>query len=123
MTVTTSASRSPTSIASGAFYDAVFCAIGARRMHESERRDRLGHQRPRLLDDERSPRPAPGYGHVALRARGRVAVDAALSPRASPRAAPTPGRPARDRSTDPRYYAAYLRDPDGLKVEVVADGR
>ncbi|CAA9510097.1 MAG: hypothetical protein AVDCRST_MAG30-2431, partial [uncultured Solirubrobacteraceae bacterium] len=22
----------------------------------------------------------------------------------------------------PRYYAAYLRDPDGLRVEIVASG-
>ncbi len=43
--------------------------------------------------------PGPGYGHVALHASGKAAVDAALSRRASPTAARTTGRPGRGRST------------------------
>ena len=37
----------------------------------------------------------------------------------SRRAAPTTARPARATTYGPRYYSAYLLDPDGLRVEVV----
>jgi catechol 2,3-dioxygenase-like lactoylglutathione lyase family enzyme len=63
--------------------------------------------------------PAPGYGHLALRASGKAAVDAAhkagLAAGGSDDGAPGE-RPQYGR----RYYAAYLRDPDGLRVEVVS---
>ena len=63
--------------------------------------------------------PAPGYGHLALAARGRAAVvgahGAALANGGTEESPPGP-RP----QYGPRYYAAYLRDPDGLRVEVVS---
>jgi catechol 2,3-dioxygenase-like lactoylglutathione lyase family enzyme len=63
--------------------------------------------------------PAPGYGHVALKAAGRAAVDAAhaagLSAGGRDDGPPGP-RPQYGQS----YYAAYLLDPDGLRVEVVS---
>ena len=64
---------------SARFYDAIFYALGARRMFESERRDRL-RPRPRAVLDRR-PRPhaGAGYGHVALAAAGRAAVDGAYA--------------------------------------------
>jgi catechol 2,3-dioxygenase-like lactoylglutathione lyase family enzyme len=62
--------------------------------------------------------PGPGYGHLALRASGRAAVHAAhaagLVSGGEDDGAPGPR---------PQYgegcYAGYLRDPDGLRVEVV----
>jgi catechol 2,3-dioxygenase-like lactoylglutathione lyase family enzyme len=63
-------------------------------------------------------RPQPGWGHVALRASGRAAVDGAHA--AGVRFGGTcDGPPGPRPSYGPRYYAAYLRDPDGLRVEVV----
>jgi catechol 2,3-dioxygenase-like lactoylglutathione lyase family enzyme len=100
------------------FYDAVFHALGARRMFESEHAVAWGVNDPQLWVVVRGLPAAPGYGHVALRASGRVAVDAAhaagLAHGGADEGAPGPR---------PQYghgcYAGYLRDPDGLRVELV----
>jgi catechol 2,3-dioxygenase-like lactoylglutathione lyase family enzyme len=63
--------------------------------------------------------PAAGYGHVALRAAGKAAVDAAYAAALQAGGAGD-GVPGPRPQYGPRYYAAYLRDPDGLRVELVA---
>jgi hypothetical protein len=56
-----------------------------------------------------------------VQATGRVAVDAAHA--AGLGAGGTDDGPPGPRPQyGQRYYAAYLRDPDGLRVEVVAGG-
>ena len=103
---------------SGRFYDAVFYALGARRVHENPQVVGWGQVEPVFWITARSA-PAPAYGHVALRASGKAAVDAAYAAglAAGGRDDGVPGpRP----QYGPRCYAAYLRDPDGLRVEVVA---
>ena len=84
---------------SARFYDAVFYALGARRMFESD--------------------GAVAYGHVALAASGRAAVEGAhaagIANGGSDDGAPGP-RPR----YGTRYYAGYLLDPDGLRVELAA---
>lgn len=100
------------------FYDAVLGVLGARRVHDGEAAIAYGYVGPALWIVARGRGPGPAFGHVALRASGRAAVDAAhaagLASGGSDDGAPGP-RPA----YGPRYYAAYLRDPDGLRVEVV----
>ena len=104
---------------SARFYDAIFYALGARRMFESEHAIAYGVNGPQLWIVVRGRTPGPSYGHIALQASGKAAVDAAHaaglrnggSDDGSPGQRPQYGR---------RYYAAYLRDPDGLRVEVVA---
>ena len=59
------------------FYDGVFFALGWRRMHTTGARARLGRQPPQFCPPAAAP--APAYGHVALRAAGRVAVEAAYA--------------------------------------------
>jgi catechol 2,3-dioxygenase-like lactoylglutathione lyase family enzyme len=104
---------------SGRFYDSVLFALGARRMFESPQAIAYGINGADVWIVVRGREPAPGYGHVALRASGRAAVDAA-------HAAGLGNGGADDGPPGPRphygrgYYAAYLRDPDGLRVEVVA---
>jgi len=101
------------------FYDAVLYALGGRRMHESEHAVAYGINGPEVWIVVRGRAPGPSYGHMALRASGKAAVDAAHaagvanggSDDGSPGMRPQYGR---------RYYAAYLRDPDGLRVEVVS---
>lgn len=107
---------------SARFYDAVFRALGGRRMFESQYAVAYGINSPLVWFVIRPahPRaPAPGYGHLALAASGKVAVDGAhragLANGGSDDGAPGK-RPQYGRG----YYAAYLRDPDGLRVEVVS---
>ena len=104
---------------SAAFYDAVLYALGARRMLESDYAVAYGVNEPQLWIVTRGRLPGPAYGHVALSATGRAAVEAAhragLAAGGADDGPPGP-RPQYGRS----YYAGYLRDPDGLRVEVVA---
>ena len=106
---------------SASFYDGVFFALGGRRMLESEHAIAYGTNGPEFWIVVRGRPPAPGYGHVALRASGRAAVDAAygagLAAGGSDDGPPGP-RPQYGR----RYYAAYMLDPDGLRVEVASTG-
>jgi catechol 2,3-dioxygenase-like lactoylglutathione lyase family enzyme len=104
---------------SAAFYDAVFFAIGVRRMHESDHALAYGVTQANFWIVTRGQPPAPGYGHLAFRAAGRVAVDAAH--RAGLRnGGRDDGKPGPRPRYGARYYAAYLLDPDGLRVEIVA---
>ena len=95
------------------FYDAVFFALGGRRMHESEHAIAYGINEPDGLD--RRPRP---------RARPRLRPPGAARQRQGGGRRRPPGRARQRRQDDGppgqrpqygrRYYAAYLRDPDGL---------
>jgi catechol 2,3-dioxygenase-like lactoylglutathione lyase family enzyme len=107
---------------SAAFYDAVFFAIGVRRMHESAHAVAYGVTAPAFWIVTRGRTPAPGYGHVAFRAVGRVAVDHAYAAglAAGGRGDGEPGLRPR---YGPLYYAAYLLDPDSMRVEIVANSR
>ncbi|MDE3132770.1 MAG: VOC family protein [Acidobacteriota bacterium] len=102
-----------------AFYDPVFFAIGGRRMFESPHALAYGINAAEFWLVTRGRPPAPGYGHVALRANGKAAVDAAhragIAGGGGDDGAPGP-RP----HYGSRYYAAYLIDPDGLRVEIVS---
>ena len=103
---------------SGRFYDAVFFALGARRMYESGETIGWGIDQPLFWVSARAL-PKPGYGHVALRASGRAAVDGAYEAGLQAGGADA-GPPGTRPEYGPTYYAAYMRDPDGLKVEVVS---
>ena len=104
---------------SARFYDAVFFALGTRRTHQSQQAIAYGDNGPSFWIVERGRRPEPGYGHVALKASGQAAVQAAhaagLANGGSDDGAPGP-RPHYGR----RYFEGYLRDPDGLRVEIVS---
>lgn len=107
---------------SARFYDAVLFALGVRRMFASERAIAWGVNEPRLWVTARGRAPQASFGHVALEATGRAAVEAAYEAglAAGGRSDGAPGpRP----QYGPRYFAAYLLDPDGQRVEVVAGSR
>jgi catechol 2,3-dioxygenase-like lactoylglutathione lyase family enzyme len=104
---------------SARFYDAVLYALGVRRIFESEQAIAYGVNGPALWIVVRGRRPSPGYGHVALQASGKAAVDGAFEAGLATggRDDGPPGlRPQYGR----RYYSAYMLDPDGLRVEVVS---
>jgi catechol 2,3-dioxygenase-like lactoylglutathione lyase family enzyme len=101
------------------FYDAVLYALGVRRMVESEHAIAYGVNGPMLWIVVRGRAPGPGYGHVALSASGKAAVDAAYAAGVA-NGGSDDGLPGQRPQYGSRYYAAYLRDPDGLRVEVVS---
>jgi catechol 2,3-dioxygenase-like lactoylglutathione lyase family enzyme len=101
------------------FYDAVLYALGARRMFESEHAVAYGINSPLMWFVVRGRPPAPGYGHLALTASGKAAVDAAHASGLA-NGGSDDGAPGRRPQYGAGYYAAYLRDPDGIRVEVVS---
>jgi len=104
---------------SAAFYDAVLFAIGGRRLHDSPEAIAYGIDEPTLWIVTRARTPAPGYGHLALRASGRPAVHAAHAAGVA-HGGRDDGAPGARPQYGPHYFSGYLRDPDGLRVEVVA---
>jgi catechol 2,3-dioxygenase-like lactoylglutathione lyase family enzyme len=104
---------------SGRFYDAVFGALGARRMVESERAIAYGINAPVVWLVMRGRGPGPAYGHLALQASGKAAVDAAYAAGLASGGSDD-GPPGPRPQYGSRYYAAYLLDPDRLRVEVVS---
>jgi catechol 2,3-dioxygenase-like lactoylglutathione lyase family enzyme len=105
-----------------AFYDPVFFALGGRRMVDSERAVAYGINAPVVWFTMRGLGPESGYGHLALRASGRIAVDAGYTAGLANGGAETtpPSPPGLRPRYGSRYYAAYLADPDGLRLELVA---
>jgi catechol 2,3-dioxygenase-like lactoylglutathione lyase family enzyme len=101
---------------SARFYDAVFFALGGRRIYDEGGAIGWGMDAPVLWVTART-RPRPGYGHVALAAAGRPAVEAAWEAGIAAGGADD-GQPGPRPENGPSYFAAYLRDPDGLKVEL-----
>jgi catechol 2,3-dioxygenase-like lactoylglutathione lyase family enzyme len=104
-----------------AFYDAVMAQLGLRFIKKSERILAYG-----LTDvlfslerpvDGQTARPGNGT-HVAFHAGHRNTVDACH--RAGIHNGGTDdGAPGIRAEYDAHYYAAFLRDPDGNKIEIV----
>lgn len=106
-------------VRSAHFYDAVTFPLGARRVIGTEHAIAYGVEGPELWIVVRGRPPGPSYGHVALHATGRAAVDAAHAA-GLVHGGYDDGRPGPRDQYGPGCYAAYLRDPDGLRVEIVA---
>jgi catechol 2,3-dioxygenase-like lactoylglutathione lyase family enzyme len=101
------------------FYDAVLFALGGRRMYESEHAVAYGINWPLIWFSNRGLPAAAGYGHLALQASGKAAVDAAYTAGLA-NGGSDDGPPGQRPQYGRRYYAAYLRDPDQLRLEVVS---
>jgi catechol 2,3-dioxygenase-like lactoylglutathione lyase family enzyme len=104
---------------SARFYDAVFRALGARRMLASPQAVAYGVSSPVIWIVMRGRQPGPSYGHIALQATGKAAVDAAYQSGLA-NGGRDDGPPGPRAQYGPRYYAAYLLDPDGLRVEIAS---
>jgi catechol 2,3-dioxygenase-like lactoylglutathione lyase family enzyme len=101
------------------FYDAVFYALGARRLFESDHAVAYGVNAPLVWFVVREREPGVGYGHLALQANGKAAVDGAYAAGLANGGSDN-GPPGQRPQYGRRYYAAYLLDPDRLRVEVVS---
>lgn len=110
--------------ASARFYDGALGALGLRRVFEDD--EAVGYG---ALDDEdilclkqRDDAAPPGAGfHLAFAAPTRAAVDAfhAAGVRAG---GADNGRPGLREDYGAHYYAAFLVDPDGHRIEAVVKG-
>jgi catechol 2,3-dioxygenase-like lactoylglutathione lyase family enzyme len=106
---------------SARFYDALMHALGGRRMFEGPGAIAYGTNGPQLWLVARGRGPAPAFGHIALTAHGKAAVDAAFAA-ATANGGRDDGAPGPRPQYGPTYYAAYMADPDGYRVEVVSGG-
>lgn len=106
---------------SSRFYDALMFALGGRRMFEGPGAIAYGVNAPELWIIARGRRPAPGFGHIAMKAAGKAGVDAAFRAGLA-HGGGGDGAPGPRPQYGPSYYAAYLTDPDGYRVEVVSGG-
>ena len=110
--------------ASARFYDAVLGALGVRRVFEDD--DAIGYG---LENDEdilclklRPDAAAPGPGfHLAFTAVSRAAVDAFHAAGLAAGGADN-GGPGLRADYGAHYYAAFLVDPDGHRVEALVKG-
>lgn len=101
---------------SGRFYDALLETLGWRRQIDSEEAIGWGIVKP-LFFATAQPQATAGGGHVCFAASGTSAVKAAWE--AGVAAGGTDdGAPGPRPEYGPSYYSAYLRDPDGHRVEV-----
>jgi catechol 2,3-dioxygenase-like lactoylglutathione lyase family enzyme len=111
-----------------AFYDAALGALGQVRLWRTARAAGYGPEgftgeAPLAVIQHGADARAPGPGfHLALAARSREAVDrfhaAALAT-----GGVDEGLPGIREHYDPGYYAAFVRDPDGHRLEAVLHER
>ncbi len=107
----------------GSFYDAILAPLGYVRLFTHERA--IGYGTPGARDEAfailatggRAKAPAEGW-HVAFTAPTRGAVDA-FHAVALAHGAADEGGPGLRPAYGPGYYAAFVRDADGVRLEAV----
>lgn len=105
---------------SGAFYDRLFAPLGMRRVADRPNTIGYGKRYPEFWLNAR-PRMAAVAAdtgvHICLRARTRELVDA-FHAAALAGGGTDDGKPGPRRGEMTEYYGAFVRDPDGNKIEV-----
>ncbi len=108
-------------VASAAFYDALLAPLGMTRQADQPATVGWGKRYPEFwinLRAEMAPLAPTSGMHVCLRARGTGAVDAAHAA-ALAQGGTDDGAPGMRPEYCDNYYAAFIRDPDGNRIEVV----
>lgn len=101
---------------SGRFYDALLGPLGWRRQVETDEAIGWGMVRPVFFASARGS-PGTGGGHVCFAAHGIPAVRAAWEGGVAG-GGTDDGPPGNRPEYGAAYFSAYLRDPDGYRVEV-----
>jgi catechol 2,3-dioxygenase-like lactoylglutathione lyase family enzyme len=104
-----------------AFYEPVLLAIGLDKLVVRESTVGFGKRYPEFwlnLRPRMAPLAADGGGHVCLRARSLEQVDA-FHRAAVAAGAADDGAPGLRPEYSGNYYAAFVRDPDGNRIEAV----
>jgi catechol 2,3-dioxygenase-like lactoylglutathione lyase family enzyme len=107
--------------AAARFYQALLAPLGMTRVRESPKSIGFGKTYPEFWINERAglkPLPADGGAHICLRAPDTKAVDA-FHAAAVAAGAHSDGAPGMRHEYSPHYYAAFVRDWDGNRIEAV----
>ena len=105
--------------ASANLYERMLAAIGYAKLVVRPDTVGFGKAYPELwLNHRPAVGPADSGAHVCLRARSAEAVDAFHAAALSSGAA-CDGPPGLRPQYSPAYYAAFIRDPDGNRIEAV----
>jgi catechol 2,3-dioxygenase-like lactoylglutathione lyase family enzyme len=103
------------------FYDAVLGVIGYQRFDTRPKTIGWGKKYSEFWINSRpimAPVSPDSGVHICLRAKSKEAIDA-FHAAALANGGFSDGAPAPRKSDDPRYYAAFIRDPDGNRIEAV----
>ena len=105
-----------------AFYDAVMGAIGQERFYSGDGFAAYGSENDNqtwvMAPFDGKPASVGNGMHIAFLAPNRAAVDEAHR-QALDHGGSDEGAPGLRTHYHPSYYAAYMRDPDGNKIQVV----
>jgi len=107
--------------ASARFYDALLAPLGMKRVREAPNTVGYGKTYAEFWLNERpkhKPLPADSGAHVCLRAPNVEAVDA-FHVAALAAGAQSDGAPGTRPQYSDHYYAAFVRDWDGNRIEAV----
>lgn len=102
---------------SGSFYDAVLAPLGWRRHTHGDRGVGWGIARPWFFAKEGGASVKAGSEVICFTASGVVAVRAAWEGGVGAGGVDD-GKPSQRPELGPSYYSAYLRDPDGYRIEI-----
>jgi catechol 2,3-dioxygenase-like lactoylglutathione lyase family enzyme len=102
-----------------AFYEKLLATLGHAKLVTRERTAGFGKSYPEFWLNLREDGAAPSSGaHVALRARDAETVRA-FHETALANGAACDGPPGPRAATNPGYYACFIRDADGNRIETV----
>lgn len=104
-----------------AFWEAVLAPLGLTRFVARERTVGFGKKYPEFwlnLREGLPPAPDDTGSHICLRAPSEAAVDA-FHAAALARGGCSDGAPGPRQAEVAVYYGAFVRDPDGNKVEAI----
>jgi len=107
--------------AAARFYEALLAPLGMRRVREWPTSIGFGKTYPEFWINERADLEPPdddNGAHIALRAPDTKAVDA-FHAAALAAGAHSDGAPGMRHEYSPHYYAAFIRDWDGNRIEAV----
>ena len=104
--------------ASVTFYDRVLGALGINRSFSIPGIAAYGQMFFWLYAGKSGETPTPDRQHIAFKANARAAVDAFYQA-ALANGGQDNGAPGIRSNYHPNYYAAYVIDPDGYKLEAV----
>jgi catechol 2,3-dioxygenase-like lactoylglutathione lyase family enzyme len=103
------------------FYEAVLATLGYAKLETRPATIAFGKKYPEFWINHRpamTPLPSDCGAHVALRAKSRDSVDAFYAAALS-HGGSCDGAPALRPQHGEGYYAAFIRDPDGNRIEAV----